>query len=75
MDQMSRKPQKWAIDYIVRSGDQVKQKYAYVRAVDICDALDTAIHKIEFDKITASRVSPETPSFEDYEITSIGIAG
>ena len=73
--QMSRKPRKWAIDYTVRSGDLVKRKYVYVRAADVYEALNLATHKIEFDKITTSRVSPEVPAFEDYEITCIGTAG
>ena len=66
------KPRKWAVDYILRSGDMTTRKYAYVRAADVFEALDMATHKIQFDMITTSRISPNAETFDGYEIMCIG---
>lgn len=73
MEIQIKKPRKWAVNYIVKSGDKTTQKYAYVRAADVFEALDMATHKIQFDMISVSRIAPEL-AFDDFEITCVGTA-
>ena len=60
--------------YTLSAGSYTENKHAYVRATDVYEALDMAAHKIQFDILMAPQIRPGAPTYDGYEITSVGTA-